>query len=163
MKLRLHIDGEWTAEEFSDYFYALQSLSYYWIADMEYRFAPPKARDISLGRLRLHNAKLRVVQIQFASPGFTDLAGFGAILSEVRQFLQFLIDKVVQSEDRKLDREHKRLLILQTKMDIARQLVELDVNQSIAKLIETSDVDALIGAIQDGRLQKVELIEEKEI
>jgi hypothetical protein len=162
MVLRVHIDNTWTAEEFSEFFGALQSISYYWIADMEYRFAPPSARERSIGRLKKHNATLTVVSINFASPGFTDLAGFGAILSEVRQFLEFLIEKVVHREDRRLDRELKQLDIIQQKIAIAKELSASSRSQSVTKLIEVKEVDALIDAIASGRLTKVELIGEDE-
>lgn len=158
-KLRLYIDGEWSAEEFSKFFASLQSLSYYWIADMEYRFAPPRASERSIGRLRQHNAQLMVKRIEFASPGFTDLAGFGAILSEIRQFVEFLITHVSQTKDRRQARELKDLEILKEKIALANQLERSDLQHSVAKLIEAKDVDALIEAVAHGRLVGSEIFE----
>mmetsp|Transcript_23602 Transcript_23602/g.41810 ORF Transcript_23602/g.41810 Transcript_23602/m.41810 type:complete len:173 (-) Transcript_23602:191-709(-) len=165
-ELRLHIDGEWKAQEFSDFFLSLQSLSYYAIADMEYRFAPSRADSLSLGRLRKHNATLNVRRIEYASPGFTDLAGFGAILSEIRQFLEFLITHIGERKQRQLDLEHqqvdlehKKLELQKTKLEVINALETSNLNQSAAKLVEIQDVTVLIEAIEDGRLTKVELVD----
>ena len=156
-ELRLWIDGDWDAIEFSEFFYSLQSLSYYAISDMEYRFAPNQAGAMSVGSLRRRYATLNVSKIQYASPGFTDLAGFGAILSEIRQFLEFLITHISQREDRQLERKAKKLELLKAKIEIARELQNSDLSQTATKLIETDDVDSLFEAIYDGRLTKVEI------
>ena len=169
MELRLEIDGNWTAEQFGEFFSAFQGLSYYFIADMEYRFAPPNWGGQSIGRLRKQNATLTVKRIQFSSPGFTDLAGFGAILSEIRQFIEFIILRYQNSEDRKLARderklsiEEKKLSILRQKIEIARELDEQGIPHSFAKLIEAEGADVVIEAIYEDRLVGVELREQSD-
>ena len=158
MELRVHIDGDWTAEEFSEFFGALQSLSYMWGVDMEYRFASPRASQLPLSRLTSRNATLYVKRIIYASPGFTDVAGFGAILSEIRQFLEFLINHIARREERKLDLQLKQLDVLQKKIALMEELKNSNLSHSVVKLIEARDVDALVDAIADGRVTKVEEI-----
>ena len=161
MLLRVHINGNWTATEFAEYFTAIQSLSYYWIMDMEYRFAPPRNLEMSLGRLRGRNATITVKQVQFASPGFTDLAGFGAILSEIRQFLEFVIKHISEKENRQQDRELKRLEIIKVKLEILAEMERQNLDHSVAKLIDARDIDTLIEARMDGRLSRVEIIQDE--
>ncbi|HEX4945152.1 MAG TPA: hypothetical protein VFZ34_00635, partial [Blastocatellia bacterium] len=84
-------------------------------------------------------AEMEVCQIQYNSPGFTDLAGVGTVVGHVKDFLFRLIDYRVQARRRSLEEDQLaaanikihleneaiRLKNAQLKLENTRQFLEL--------------------------------------
>lgn len=172
MELRLHIDGKWNAAEFAAFYKSLDELNQYFLGTVDmhihlervYAFAGryPGYRD--------SRGDLRVTRVEFASPGFTDIAGLAAIVREIREFVQFCIEHCASSDDRKLARDQKRLENAKLRIDLLKELEtrHLDFPRSIppgaADLLglskmEVPDIDPLLEAILSGRLTSVSEID----
>ena len=125
--------------------------------------------------------ELEVRQIQYNSPGFTDLVGVGTVVGHLKDFLFRLIDYRVQARRRSLEEdqiaasnvkihlenEAIRLKNAQLKLENTRQFLELAkanglTETEIQKLIQPLDKvqETLVRMVSDGRIESVELREE---
>jgi hypothetical protein len=86
--IRIGIDGEWDSSNFTQFFKALNDL-YVAIGTMPATYRRGKFSGYP-----------KVNAIQYQSPGFTDIAGVGAIMSEIRQLVQFLLERKDKAEER---------------------------------------------------------------
>jgi hypothetical protein len=68
---------------------------------------------------------LRVKEIEFASPGFTDLAGVGRVVREIRLFAMDIADRFIARPDRALAREEKHQSIVAKKIANAERILKL--------------------------------------
>jgi Glycosyltransferase (GlcNAc) len=68
---------------------------------------------------------LRLKRMEFASPGFTDFAGIGKVVKEVRLFVTDIVDRFIAVPDRALAREEKRQSIVAKKIANAEKLMKL--------------------------------------
>jgi hypothetical protein len=68
---------------------------------------------------------LRVTAIEFASPGHIDLLGIGKAVSELGTFITGIVDRIIQSEDRKLARDSAREDIRTKKLENAERLLNV--------------------------------------
>jgi hypothetical protein len=153
--LRVAIGGEWTSADFARFFSEMENLHVlakfgfvkidgqsvhgfrpylvrrpgrYW-PDTEFEeevdeIADRVALDEFLREFVSPDA-LHVSQIEFASPGFTDLAGAGRAIAELRKFLFGIADRFIASKDRELERESRRQSILKEKIANAERLLKL--------------------------------------
>ena len=162
MGFRLHINGEWSAAEFAALYNALSQLNDYFLA--------PRIPEWEIDRVFAYARRpgyfdrrydLRVEWIKFASPGFTDLAGLGAVIKEVREFLQFLINKILEREDRHLSRQRQRLEIAKLKRERLNELASMSDHADIPsgvehllglKKVNTPDIDPIIRGVLEGRI-----------
>jgi hypothetical protein len=74
---------------------------------------------------------LEIIRIDYSSPGFTDFAGIGKAVEQVRLFIQYVIDLSVW-------REHRRIEIAQREAELAQLELEMErvEQETIAKKIE---------------------------
>lgn len=68
---------------------------------------------------------LRVRQVQFASPGHTDLGGIGKVIEQIRLFVMAIVERYDAKPDRALAREEKHQTIIAKKMANAEKLLGL--------------------------------------
>lgn len=68
---------------------------------------------------------LQLKRMEFASPGFTDFAGIGKVVKEVRLFVTDIVDRFITTPDRALAREEKRQSIVAKKIANAEKLMKL--------------------------------------
>lgn len=94
---RIKIDGRWTALEMAESHLAIRELYniYLWIGAVHYKqsklaasemYPPALPPDLSA------RIELSVRQIQYASPGFKDLAGIGEVVGHIRDLIIHLIE-----------------------------------------------------------------------
>ncbi|MEM9320588.1 MAG: hypothetical protein AAGA70_16510 [Pseudomonadota bacterium] len=174
--LRLHIDGDWDAADFAAFFKSIDELYNYLCVTFERELYPEFGRVYAYpfrgGRPRDLRFRLDVRRIEFASPGFTDLAGLAAAMREIRELLQFVISHAASRKDRKLKREREQLEILRLKLELFEKLHSIEEEfgrpmpvgaERHLGLRSTSmpDLDPLLDAALDGRLTKAENAEEE--
>ncbi|MDA9523880.1 hypothetical protein XI06_27280 [Bradyrhizobium sp. CCBAU 11434] len=68
---------------------------------------------------------LHVAAIQYASPGFVDIAGAGRIVGHISKFILGIADRLIALEDRRLAREQTKQKILKQKIENADALLKL--------------------------------------
>lgn len=171
MGLRVKLDGRWNAAEFAEFYQALNDLYQFYLFDRDPFWWKHGPYGRYVGYRRFDFSNLEVQRIQFASPGFTDLAGIAAAIKEVREFIQFLINHFSTSEDRKLDREMKGLEIQEKKLDLLRKLADLpDILPGKAEDLEAlvgvrsarlPNIDPIINGVIEGRIVGCENVETK--
>ena len=115
--LRLYINGEWSATEFAAYFKEIQNL----YESLKFSTLAVDIAQSDQG-IVFFSSPIQVSAIQFGSPGFTDLVGIGAIVQELRAFLEFLIIHFREGPDRKLSRQEKEIEILRLKLQLVEKL-----------------------------------------
>jgi hypothetical protein len=165
VELRLHIDGKWNAAEFAAFYKCLDELNRYFLGteDMHLHFGRVYAFAGRYSGYRDSRLDLRVTRVEFASPGFTDIAGLAAIVHEIREFVQFCIEHCASREDRKLARDIKRLEIAKLRLDLLKEFEARRIESprslpsGAAELLglskmEVPDIDPLLEAVLDGRL-----------
>lgn len=69
--------------------------------------------------------RLKVRRVHFESPGFVDLLGAGKAIGHLRKFIEGVIDRIIEREDRELAREEKRQDILEKKIKNAEAILNL--------------------------------------
>lgn len=89
---------------------------------------PPALDEGRLSRLRRlfePEERLQVRRINYASPGFSDLAGIGAVIGHVKEFILKLIERRDVRRKRQLDEERVALENDQLRIENARKYVAL--------------------------------------
>ena len=166
MALRLTIDGDWSAADFAALFEEVDRLYAFAAARFRIFAYAPIDDDRFLFRLTEATQPIRVRRIQYASPGFTDLVGLGALTRELRELLQFLIIHFREREDRKLSRQEKRLQIARARLELLEKFAELrrsgltdhplSLSASVEQYLELPKFDRLAEAIIEDRLTGAE-------
>ncbi len=86
----------------------------------------PPQREPSGGKgVRFRPATLQIRRIEFASPGFIDIAGVGTAIGHVKDFIQFIIQHWSDRTYRKLRDEEKSLQNERLRIENAMKYVEL--------------------------------------
>jgi hypothetical protein len=126
--MRILLDGNWTTMEFAEFFSTLSAMYFAPLppgqVKMEWRSdgSPLEWTTEGSPLTWAHNVSpsedFWVIQVRFASPGFTDLAGLAALLREIRIFIQYLCERRarinlmdIEYESRKLRVEAMKKLI----------------------------------------------------
>ena len=162
MEFRLNLNGEWSAADFAALYKALNDLNSYFLA----QYVPAARLDgvyayLSSGGYYDRRYELRVTRIKYASPGFTDLAGLGAVIRELREFLQFLIDRALERRSRLLAEEKQAIEVAKAKLELIQDLTERVRDGRIPpdairllglKSLGIPDIDPIIGGVLDGRI-----------
>jgi hypothetical protein len=163
MGLRVGIAGDWNASDFAAFFG--EADNFYEFSAVRFRILAYSPIDQSPQMLRRSAAvgqPLAVRRIQYASPGFTDLVGLGALTRELREFLQFLIVHFREREDRKLARDEQRIRIARARLELlehfAKMRKELVIegplasSASVSEFLELPKFDSIAVAIMEGRI-----------
>ena len=126
---------------------------------------PPILDEAHLSRLgRLFEAKerLEVRRVRYASPGITDLAGFGTIIGHLKDFLLKLIERRDTRHQRELSDERASLENDRIRLENARNFVPLAAISAIQKqicaslwLTWTAKQDSLVRLIDQQKLRSV--------
>jgi uncharacterized membrane-anchored protein YhcB (DUF1043 family) len=110
--------------------------------------------------------QLHVERIQFASPGFTDLAGLGTIVGHVTDFLFRLIELCTTGKRRQLEDEKRELENEQTELENQKKRIE-NVRQFVSVARElgytNADMRPIIRTISDKQAKLLPLIEQGKI
>ena len=114
--------------------------------------------------------RLYVKRIQFASPGFTDLAGLGTIVGHVKDFLFKLIDLCTTTKQREHENEKRKLENDQMRIENIRNFASVakDIGYTSAemRLIVRAFFDKqapLIPLIEEGKIHGVRVLTEEEV
>ena len=112
-EFRLVIDGEYTSRDAAALFDAVATL-YKIIAELSGRTLDRAVSDeeqslLGRGNELLPRASLFVVRMNYNSPGGIDFAGLGKLAEQLRLLLEGIVDRVVQRQDREIDRQRRRL------------------------------------------------------
>jgi hypothetical protein len=184
--LSLEIDENWYAPEMGTFLLHLNDL-YRLYLGLEEIYAEERARDYlrhikEQGEQQLNLTKglvyishkaerfnhLRVVRIQYASPGNQDLAGIGVIIGHIKDFILRLIELHVSKEERRLKNERLEIENLSERIKIAKEVGFTDKEirnalgwakkrqKTISDLIE----DGKILSVTERRLENHEQIEQ---
>ncbi len=201
--LRVSIDGEWETQEFGEFLRCLTFLYRVAAADSfvlanteatEFNFemtlihsldafgdTPRFFRDSGPFKRRapFHwlgaspTGRLRLAQVHYGSPGFTDLAGVGRALERMCEFLKYLIELAAQARMRKLDVllkeqevETKKIENTRMRLENASKLLELsgalgcspEVQRRVLFSIQEAQ-DSLFDLSEDGKIVKTEKFE----
>lgn len=136
--IRIHLDGEWSAMEFAEFFSALSAMYFLPLppgqVEMKWSDNGDPLTWTSDGQPLIWTDKvkpgddLRIVRVQYGSPGFTDLVGLGAVLKEIRLFIQFLCERRARLNLLDIEREERKL-----RVDAMRKRIESDPNGLISE------------------------------
>jgi hypothetical protein len=130
-------------------------------------------QDVYLRRLEVHNFvrdfapetpnDLRLSRLEFASPGFADLAGVGKIVEQLRIFLMDVTDRYLHKGDREIARESAAQDLLAKKIANAEAILNLGEKIGLTPeskqilLAEVLDADYFIeGKVLSGQITSVE-------
>ncbi len=190
--IRINISDDWSASDMATFLHELDFLYNLGLRIVAVATSNETERQIEMWaersllahHIKTHHpqAELEVCQIQYSSPGFTDLAGVGTVVGHVKDFLFRLIDYRVHSRRRSLEDDHLaaqntkiqleneaiRLKNAQLQMENARQFLELAKangfsEDEIQKLMQpvTGVQETLVRLVSDGRIESVELREKE--
>jgi hypothetical protein len=186
--IRINISDDWSASDMATFLHELDFLYNLGLGIVAAATSNETERQIEMWterallaqHLKTHHprAELEVCQIQYSSPGFTDLAGMGTVVGHIKDFLFRLIDYRVQARRRSLEDDHLaaenvkihleneaiRLKNAQLRLENTRQFLELAktngfTEAEIQKLMQpvNSVQETLVRFVADGRIQSVEL------
>jgi hypothetical protein len=190
--IRINISDDWSASDMATFLHELDFLYNLGLGIVAAATSNETERQIAMwterSLLAQHiktahpQAELEVCQIQYSSPGFTDLAGVGTIVGHLKDFLFRLIEYRVQARRRSLEddqlaaenvkihleNEAIRLRNAQLRLENTRQFLELAkangfTEEEIQKLIPpvNSAQETLVRFVSDGRIESVELREDE--
>ena len=190
--IRININDDWSASDMATFLHEIDYLYNLGIRIVAAATSNETERQIEMWteralltqHIKTHHpqAELEVCQIQYSSPGFTDLAGMGTVVGHVKDFIFRLIDYRVHSRRRSLEDDHLaaentkinleneaiRLKNAQLQIENTRQFLELAkangfTEEEIQKLIRpvSSVQETLVRFVSDGRIESVELREEE--
>lgn len=173
-RLRIHIDEDWDAIEFSQFFLELHKYyEFVAIRVLTVAFAP-SSDEVLLQRFAALGKPLRVRRIEFGSKGFTDLLGAAALIGELRTFVEFLIVHFREMPDRKLERQERQIAIADAKLELMKKMLHLrketrlhesdfEFAAQISEFVDMPGFEAVAEAIMDKRVLRVEQMDEDDI
>ena len=190
--IRINISDDWSASDMATFLHELDFLYNLGLRivaaatsnETERQIEMWTERSLLAQHIKTHHpqTELEVCQIQYSSPGFTDLAGVGTVVGHIKDFLFRLIDYRVHSRRRNLEDDHLaaqntkinleneaiRLRNAQLQMENARQFLELAKangfsEDEIQKLMQPVNgvQETLVRLVSDGRIESVELREKE--
>ncbi|MCA9306425.1 MAG: hypothetical protein KDA16_07820 [Phycisphaerales bacterium] len=130
-------------------------------------FTLPTVNPEHIARLLLPQEELLVRRIEYASPGFKDLAGLGEIVGHIKDFTLRLIEHFSSRKSRNLNNEEHEIRNQSLRIQNARDFVALvkecgydesEVRQIVNGVDDTQD--SLIRLISNGKLQNVQMLDE---
>lgn len=122
---------------------------------------------VRIANLIYPHEELKVRRIEYSSPGFKDLAGFGEIIGHIKDFSLKLIEHFSNKRSRDLKDDEQELRNQSLRIQNAREFVSLarecgfDEPQ-IRELVHLVDgkQEPLIRLIESGKLQRVQMLDE---
>lgn len=175
--IRVGIDGLWVATEFAEFLADLARLHevafVVWQEPDPRLFRPseivvpqgqalhypgywPRRRSL-VERTSEARVALQVVRINYASPGFADLAGLGKAVEQVRLFLEHIIDLDTYRRRRELEDEKLEQEVFAMKIDNVHKVVTLteSLRQAGVGFTDLRDLFIEVEDVQERLLQKV--------
>jgi uncharacterized membrane protein YgcG len=193
--LRFTIDGRWTAEEMAAFISSVNDLynvsliqrvaaedmprwerAIYgrvvhgppdFLPFIPHLIPPPDVLISRLSSLVMPDEKLQLRKIEFASPGFMDLAGLGQVIGHVKDFVIYIIERIFPPEAKTLANDEQRLKNDALRIHNAREFVslyrdvyaEIQVREMANKVDERQDI--IIRHIHEHRIMGVTLIDDQ--
>lgn len=155
MILSLKIEGEWTARNLANVLNDLDRFAHFVetgvVEDNGFKLQFTGS-GFHLGDLPREDY-LRVVRLEYNSPGEIDLLGIGKVVEQIRLFLQFLIKEYMSRNDRHLDRAERQIEIVGRLVDLLKK--DPDLHSDLVSLVEKKGADALIEAVFSRRITSV--------
>ncbi|MBQ4915320.1 hypothetical protein J8L85_12780 [Maribacter sp. MMG018] len=107
--------------------------------------------------------ELQIIRINYASPGFADIGGFGAAIGHIKDLILRIIDFFENRRSNKLDNDRKEIQNDILRIDKTKKIVELlrDINypeSKILKILETENnsIKALKSLVESKQIENVE-------
>lgn len=171
--LRIELNEDWYAPEMGTFLLHLNDL-YRLYLGLEVIQADERARNyfrdmkanneqrlsLSKGLVNIsHKAQrfnhLRIIRIQYASPGVQDLAGIGVIVGHIKDLVLRLIDLAASKEERKLKNRRLELDNLREQIQIAKEVGYTD--KEIKNLLGWAKKrqKTIYDLIEDSKIQSV--------
>ncbi|MGR3342650.1 MAG: hypothetical protein ACU0DI_05390 [Paracoccaceae bacterium] len=148
-------------EDYAKFFGAIERIRHEAAAALDLRRNQVAATLSNLAVVNTRNEPLIVSKIQFGSPGFTDLAGAGAVLREVRLFVQYIIDHCSSKKERNLAIQSKQIKNANLMFELAEKIEASnspnDIGvQLIKQFLNRPELQNIISAVVDKRIISVE-------
>ena len=109
--------------------------------------------------------RLRLRRIQFASPGFKDLAGFGEIVGHLKDFLLRIIELCVDRRKRNLENDERELRNQSLRINNARDFLGLSRDYGYSetetrRLVSIVDErqETFVHLVESGKMQQVRML-----
>jgi len=121
----------------------------------------------NIKRLVYPHEELKVRRVEYASPGFKDLAGFGDIVGHVKDFTVKMIEYFGSRKNRNLMDEEQELKNQSLRIKNAREFVGLAKEcgfeeSELRKIVLAVDEkqDPLVALVESGKIQDARMLEE---
>lgn len=108
--------------------------------------------------------RLFVRRVEYASPGFKDVAGVGEIVGHLRGFVEKIIDLCTTARQRKIENEQREAQLERMRIENAREFVSLArdcgyTEPQIRELIDWTNrkQQGLIRLVNEGKIQSAEM------
>jgi hypothetical protein len=156
-------------EEFAEFLFLLQSTS-----------ANKNLTNFETLHEHIHllqpNEKLKVRRIEYASPGLTDLVGFGSVVGHLKDFLQFVIkegkhwkssrkEQDLKNEEQKLKNDEQRLKNAREFVTVIKEAKEIGMSEiEVRKLVNWVEEkeDTILQLVSEDKIKDVLLLESGE-
>lgn len=138
--LRINIGGTWSVRDFAEFAESLDDLYNLSFLILDSNKAdtgtllsellPMNSHKLREGVLSMTSREetFRIVQVEYASPGFSDLTGIGEVMKQLKETLFGIIDRVQGSTGRKADVEERQRRALREdevhRADLQRRTLE---------------------------------------
>ena len=99
------------------------------------------------------NKGVHVVQIQYASPGFTDLAGISGVLEHLKEILMYYLPNKLSKEKIKIKEQQRIALQIENLKQIG--LYPIEIKKII--LLEEINIENLKGIIDNKQITSIEI------
>jgi hypothetical protein len=157
--MRIQIDGSWSSDNFAEFFAAI-SATYnlqefrggegIFTADGQ-EITLSDGSKLSIAAETSVTYSVRVTEISFASPGFTDFAGAGAVLSEIRLMIQYFCELRGRRNEQDLINEERKI-----RVQAMRQLLEntdqARLSKAAQEVLKLSVIEPLLDAVAQQRI-----------
>ncbi|MBW4981808.1 hypothetical protein KZZ07_04555 [Mameliella sp. CS4] len=163
MKIRVSINGTWTADQFSEFFAGMQSLANWFSTDylVDDDGSVILVNDDQPLVVNIGDPTLSVSAIVFQSPGATDFTGLGKIVEQVRLFVQFLLERSERRNISEIEVEEKRVRLQTEKLRLISEAAQLlEQYPKMRDLLQTSGPDGILEAIVEKRITSIEEVED---
>jgi hypothetical protein len=153
--LRVHIGGEWSADDFGEFFYGIET-AYSIAAGLGSVARPGQAghwqQDDDIG--------LDVVQVRYGSDGHTDFSGIGQAVDAICDLLTRVVDLRNWRAERRAEVQRKQLQAAREFVDLVAKARAVGLSEAERQVLlrEILQIgDTVLDAVDEGRIRGAEL------
>jgi hypothetical protein len=174
--IRIEINGDWWAPEMGRFLLHLNDLyrmlfAFEMLSNDEFlrdSLRHYKEDNFSLNRgLRRiatsYYAYLRIIRIDYASPGIQDLAGLGVIVGHIKDIILKLIDLAASRDERRLRNSKLEIEILREKVKIAKEVGYTDAQIRNYLGWTKGRVRTIYDLVESGKIRSVDTLSDKRL